>query len=365
MYYRKITPQLHDALADSPVVLLGGARQTGKTTLARQFVPSLARPLPGLDENSLALPDATPARTYLTLDDSTVLAAAKSDPAGFIAGLRGPVVIDEVQHAPDLFPAIKASVDRDRQPGRFLLTGSANVLLLPRLSESLAGRMEILTLRPLAQAEIEGTTGSVTDLLFSGDLPTMALPAVVREDLIRRLLYGGYPEPLTRTSETRRRAWFTSYLTTILQRDVRDISNIADLSNLPRLLALLASRTASLLNLSDVSTSVKIPYSTLQRYMKDASWSQTQPSLFHFRTHARQEVDVVMESPSGQIVGVEVKAAGSVKASDFAGMRLLAETASTRFTRGVVLYTGEQVVPFGPNLYGVPVSLLWSQPPQG
>jgi predicted AAA+ superfamily ATPase len=427
MYYRKITPHLRDALDDSPVVLINGARQTGKTTLAQQFVSSPAPLFPDRAPGRKAVPDPASARTYLTLDDSTVLAAAKADAAGFIAGLTGPVVIDEVQHAPELFPAIKATVDRDRRPGRFLLTGSANVLLLSKLSESLAGRMEILTLWPLAQAEIEGTRSSVVDLLFSDTLPTGPLPAVGREELIRRLLNGGYPEPLTRKSETRRRAWFSSYLTTILQRDVRDIANIEGLSSLPRLLALLASRTASLLNLSDVSTAVKLPYATLYRYMavleatflvqqlpawstnlgtrlvktpklllndtglagsllgldagrlavdttlirplletlvamelkKDAGWSQTQPNLFHYRTHARQEVDIVLESAAGQIVGVEVKAAASVSSSDFNGLRSLAGVAGERFGQGVLLYTGEKTVPFSERLHAVPLSLLW------
>jgi predicted AAA+ superfamily ATPase len=418
MYFRKLTPHLYDALADSPVVLLVGARQTGKTTLAQQIVS-------GSSEGH------QPSRTYVTLDDITVQAAAKSDPTGFIANLSGSVVIDEIQRAPELFQAIKVSVDRDRRPGRFLLTGSANILLLPRLSESLAGRMEILTLRPLAQAEIEGAQANAADRLFADSLPAKALPALQRDEMIRRLLKGGYPEPLGRTSETRRRAWFTSYLTTILQRDVRDISHIADLSALPRLLALLASRTAALLNLSDISSAVAIPYSTLQRYMavleatfliqqlpawstnlgtrlvkspklliddtglaaallgldsrrlvddpavlgqlletlvateldKDASWSETRPRLFHFRTHARQEVDLVLESPAGRVVGVEVKAARSVGPGDFAGLRSLAENAGSRFLRGVVFYSGDQVVPFGSGLHAIPLSLLWDQHP--
>jgi uncharacterized protein len=428
MYYRGITPHLHDALADSPVVLVNGARQTGKTTLVQQFVPS-AREAPDggpITESDSAGP-ASP-RTFLTLDDSSILAAAKADPAGFIAGLAGPVIIDEVQHAPELFPAIKASVDRDRRPGRFLLTGSANVLLLPRLSESLAGRMEVHTLWPLAQAEIEGRRGSAVDDLFSDRLPTRALPAVGREDLIRRLLSGGYPEPLGRRTEARRRAWFNAYLTTILQRDVRDIANIEGLSQLPRLLALLATRTGALLNLSDVASGIKIPYATLHRYMsvleatfllqllpawssnlgtrlikapkllindtglaasllgldarrleanpvlvgplletlvamelkKAAGWSTVRPSLFHYRTHARQEVDILLESPAGEVVGVEVKAAASAAPADFAGLRSLAAMTGDRFVRGVLLYTGSQVVPFGERLHAIPISLLWT-----
>ena len=225
MYRRIITEPLRDALSDSPVVLLNGARQTGKTTLVQALAET---------------------RTYLTFDDAGVLSAAKEDPAGFIAGLNGPVTLDEVQHVPELFPALKAAVDRQRTPGRFLLTGSANVLLLPRLSESLAGRMEILTLWPLAQPEIEGYDGeNLIDRLFSGAWTYGALPEVPRPDLMRRVLLGGYPEPLARPAETRRRAWFGAYLTTILQRDVRDMANIEGLTVLPRLLSLLAARSGT------------------------------------------------------------------------------------------------------------------------
>ena len=153
-----------------------------------------------------------------------------------------------MQHAPGLFPALKAAVNRQRTPGRFLLTGSANVLLLPKLSEALAGRMEVLALWPLAQAELDGTDVNFVDMLFTEHLLVLQnLAAVDQVDLIRRLLGGGYPEPLARSSPERRRAWFNSCLTTILQRDVRDIANIEGLTDLLRLLALFASRTDSLL----------------------------------------------------------------------------------------------------------------------
>lgn len=224
MFDRFLTPILLEALADSPVVLLNGARQTGKTTLVRNL------PVPHL------------AAHYISLDDAGFLSAARTDALGFLSGLSGPAVIDEVQRAPELFPAIKLMVDRQRTPGRFLLTGSANVLLLPQVSESLAGRMEILTLWPLAQAEVEGCTGSFVDRLFSPSVPVLTSQPVARAHLIERLLRGGYPEPHARLTEARRRAWFNSYLTTILQRDVRDIANIEGLTALPRLLSLLGAR---------------------------------------------------------------------------------------------------------------------------
>ena len=412
MYRRLIAQPLEDALADSPVVLVNGARQTGKTTLVK----------------SLSKHGAT--RAYFTFDDAAVLSAAQSDPAGFLAGLAGPVTLDEVQHVPALFPALKAAVDTRRDSGRFLLTGSANVLLLPRLSESLAGRMEILTLWPLAQVEIEGGDGfgnNVVDRLFASDALPVALPALTRPDLIRRLLGGGFPEPLARTAEGRRCAWFGSYLSTILQRDVRDLANIEGLTTMPRLLSLLAARTGSLLNLADISRTTGLPYTTLNRYMvlleatfliqflpawsanlgwrlvkspklllsdtglaanllgvtarriaedgtllgslletfvalelrKSAGAAETAVQMFHYRTQSGLEVDILLENGLGELVGVEVKAAASVSSSDFAGLRSLAEAVGGRFVRGVVLYTGSQIIPFGERLHAVPLSLLW------
>ena len=146
MYSRHLAAGLREALADTPVVLIHGARQVGKTTLAKAV---------GGDD-----------REHLSLDQTAVLSAAQSDPDGFIGGLQGPVFIDEVQRAPDLFRVIKHEVDRDRTPGRFLLTGSANVMALPTLSESLAGRMEICRLWPLSQSEIESSSGNLIDTLF-------------------------------------------------------------------------------------------------------------------------------------------------------------------------------------------------------
>jgi predicted AAA+ superfamily ATPase len=409
MYGRHIAPLVREALRDTPVVLLNGARQSGKSTLVR------SRMLENRDAR------------YLTLDEAGVLAAAEADPAGFLAGLEGPVILDEVQRSPGLFPAIKAEVDRNRRPGRFLLTGSANVLLLPHLSESLAGRMEIQTLWPLSQGEIEGVEEGFVDAVFSADPLLLPEEPDGNSGLYERLLRGGYPEVVGRSSEARRRAWFGSYVTTILQRDVRDLSNIEGLTDLPRLLSLMAARSASLVNYAELSRSASMPQSTLKRYVsllevtflikilpawssnlgkrlvrspkllmcdtglisslqglnaerlasdpvlvgpllenfvaielqKQATWSATQPRLFHFRTQTGQEVDVVLEDASGQVVGVEVKASATVGARDFKGLRALAEASGNRFRRGVVLYTGKTAVPFGESLHALPVSSLW------
>ena len=408
MIHRNLDHSLLQALSDNPVVLLNGARQTGKTTLIR-----------GLTAKQ------HPAQ-YLTLDDAGVLAAVKADPAGFLAGLGGPVALDEIQRAPELFIAIKALVDKDRRPGRFLLTGSANVLLLPRLSESLAGRMEVLTLRTLSQGEIEGVREGFIDAIF-GALPALSGRGPNAADVLHRILRGGYPEILRRLGEDRRKAWFGSYLTTILQRDVRDIANIDGLTELPRLLSLLAARAAALQNFAELSRSSNIPQSTLKRYMtllettfliqtlrpwsgnmshrlvktpkvmladtammahllgldserlasdghlkgpllenfvameiqKQVAWSKTRPDLFHFRTQTNQEVDMVLENSNGIIVGIEVKASATIGAEDFKGLKTLAADTGKKFHRGILLYMGTETIPFSAKMHALPVSALW------
>ncbi|MBI4278423.1 MAG: ATP-binding protein [Armatimonadetes bacterium] len=409
MYERGVTQRLLAALSDTPVVLLHGPRQAGKTTLA-QHLASGAHPA-----------------TYLTLDTPAVLAAAKGDPAGFVARLQGPTVIDEIQRAPELFMSIKEAVDRHRRPGRFLVTGSANVLLLPRLAEFLAGRMAVLTLHPLAQCEIEGRGGKMVDWLFASAPPSVATVATTREDVVRRIVAGGYPEPLAR-EPARRDEWFGAYVTTILSRDVRDIAQrIERLAELPRILALLASRTGALLNVADIARTVGIPYTTLRSYLsvlqttflihlipawtanvrhrlvkaprlvtidtglaaylggadaarvasepdllgalletfvitellKQAGWSRTLPVAYHYRTDAGEEVDLVFEDRTGRVVGIEVKSAVSVGPGDFRGLRGLQRDAGKKFHRGVLFYLGETTVPFGENLSAVPVGALW------
>jgi len=248
MKRRNLTPHLLAALRDTPVVYLQGPRQSGKSTLVQ------ALRVEGHDAE------------YFTLDDAATLAAAQSDPDGFITGLPERVILDEVQRVPELFRAIKRSVDAKRQPGRFLLTGSAQALVLPKLSESLAGRMEVLTLWPFSQGEIAGRREGFVDACFAPEFK----PGVFRDTgwpaLTERIATGGYPEVLTRKDAVRRRAWFGSYLTTILERDVRDLANVTGLRDLPRLLRLAASRAMGLLNFADLSRDAAMPQTTLQRY---------------------------------------------------------------------------------------------------
>jgi predicted AAA+ superfamily ATPase len=250
MLHRHLIGALQEALSDTPAVLLNGARQTGKSTLVQS---------PEFGEKN---------RQYLTLDDPGVRAAAKRDPNGFIAGLQLPITLDEVQHVPELFPVIKVAIDRKREPGDFLLTGSANVMLLPKLSESLAGRMEVLTLWPFSQGEMHDVKENLVDTLFSRSTVHWAdrKPSLSWEEILEMIATGGYPPAVARSSAARRDAWFRSYVMTILQRDIRDMANIADSTAIPRLLSVVAARAGSLLNFADLSRTMALPQTTLKRY---------------------------------------------------------------------------------------------------
>ena len=243
---RYVQSKITTALQDTRVVLVVGPRQAGKTTLAKLY--------------------ANADRPYITLDDPATLAAARSDPTGFIRGLKQ-AVIDEVQRAPDLLLAIKESVDKDQAPGRFLLTGSTNLMAMPLVVDSLAGRLEVITLMPFAQAELAGTPGNLLDRLFDGaGLPAVVSP-VVGDALMDLVLKGGYPEALRRTSVGRRQAWLQDYVALILDRDVRDIANIDQLDRMPRLLDVLAAHAGQLVNHSSYGAALGLTAPTAQKYV--------------------------------------------------------------------------------------------------
>lgn len=410
MIRRNIAKALGAALADTRVVLLNGARQTGKSTLAVQIVERMNA-------------------TYVNLDDAATLALATSDPRGLIQGMNDRIVIDEVQRAPELFPEIKMEVDANPRPGRFLLAGSANILLLPQLSEFLTGRIEIITLWPLSQGEIEGREEGLVDFLFSGKAKPHQYDAKVKRlDLSKRILTGGYPEAITRKVAARRREWYGSYISTLLQRDVRDLTHIDRLADMPRLLSVLAARTGNLMNISELSRTTGIAFSTLRRYLglleatfvlqvipawstnlskrlvkspkiflidggltayligqsdpgslqestqfghlleafavmelrKQLGWSETRCRIYHYRSSSGREVDILLEDQRGQVVGIEIKASARVGKKDFAGLESLAEIAGDKFVRGVVLYMGDAVLPFGSRFSAMPINALWT-----
>ena len=407
IYPRFAEPGLVEALADTPVVLIHGPRQCGKTTLAR-----MAGQKRGY--------------AYFSFDDDLTLAAATADPVGFIADLPERVILDEVQRAPGIFSTLKSAVDRRRVPGRFLLTGSANVLLLPTLAESLAGRMGILRLHPLAQCELAGQRPRFLDTLFAGAFKTRKAERLGKA-LAERIAAGGYPAALARSTSRRRAAWYRDYIETHVQRDVRDMVRIASLDALPRLLALAAGQTARLINVSDLASPFQLSRPTIRDYVtllervflleelppwhsnrlsrlvktpklhvgdtglacallgldpaalmqdrgtlgqlletfvfqelrRQASWHEEETRFHHYRDKDGAEVDLVLERGAGQVAGLEVKASATVTAADFRGLRKLKDAAGKRFAAGVVLYDGETSVGFGGGLYAVPIRALW------
>jgi hypothetical protein len=407
LYPRYLQPRVIEALADTPVVLIHGPRQCGKTTLARQVG----------DMSGF---------TYLSFDDDVQRAAAQADPVGYVTDLPERVILDEVQRVPELFTSLKAAVDARRKPGRFILTGSANVLLVPKLADSLAGRMGILRLHPLSQVELSGGTPDFLSNLFGAAFKTDASGHRMGRMLAERVVAGGYPAALARATARRRTAWYRDYANTLIQRDVLDLARISALDALPRLLALAAGQTACLVNVSELAAPFQVSRQTIREYVtllsriflleelppwhsnqmsrliktpklhlgdtglactllgldaemlwkdraifgriletfvfqelrRQGSWHEETISFSHFRDKDKVEVDVIVES-GGRLAGVEVKAAATVTGDDFKGLRKLQEAAQKSFAAGVVLYDGEAVVPFGNRLYAVPISRLW------
>ena len=241
---RGMAGPLAEAMTDTPVVCLLGPRQSGKTSLVQRVFPR---------------------RAYFTFDDASLRQTAESDPGGFVAQLPEEVILDEVQRAPAVLPAIKMAVDEDRRPGRFLVTGSANLLLLPSVGESLAGRMEIVRLHPLTEAEKERKPGRLVADLLAGKLHADIRPGKPDpSELIERILRGGYPEALRRPRLARLRQWHRDYLAALIERDARDVANLRNLDHLARLLAQLSAQTAQLVNVESLARLLGIRRETLQ-----------------------------------------------------------------------------------------------------
>lgn len=409
MFHRFSESNLRAALNDTPVVLVHGSRQCGKTTLADEVGRQLGY-------------------HYVSFDDDNQLQAARTDPMGFIQSLPEKVILDEIQRTPELFLAIKASVDKNRKPGRFLLTGSANVLLLPKLADSLAGRMEIIRLRPLAQCEISGQLPDFLNRLFKGDFGIATNNSNFHrlgESLAQIICTGGYPAALARNNTKRRDAWYREYITTLIQRDVQDIARIQNLDILPKLLALAASQTARLFVAAELGAPFSLSRPTIKEYLtlleqiflieqlqpwhsnrlsrliktpklhfgdtglacsllgidseslwedkallgqlletfiyqelrKQADWHDRGLNFYHFRNKDKVEVDIVIEQ-GRQIAGIEIKASATVRAEDFKGLNKLKDACGNQFAAGVVFYDGESILPFGEKLFAIPVSAL-------
>ncbi len=409
IYPRLLEPVIREALADTPVVCVLGPRQSGKTTLVQRLVPE---------------------RAYISLDENNYYRTAVDDPEGFISSLPDAVTLDEVQRAPAVLPAIKLAVDKNRRPGRFLLTGSANLLFVPKVTESLAGRMEIAQLYPLTEVEKECKPGRFLNALLEGTLrpEIKGVTVTAGTGLAERLVAGGYPEPLGR-SPRRARQWYRQYLRIIVERDVQDIARVRDAQKLARVLELLALRSAQLVNASALAGDLGLRRPTIDHYLAvlerlflvrrlpawhgnaskrlvktpkvhlldsglaaalcdltavdwlhqrermglllesfvvqqlvaQAAWTDPDLRFWHYRDSDQIEVDIVMTRGS-KTWGVEVKAAASLTDGDGKGLKRLADRCGDDFQRGLLLYTGQDILPLGDKrMLAVPLNALWTR----
>ncbi len=408
MYKRYLESKIHKSLKFSPATLILGSRQCGKTTLVQSI----------RDQNAFR---------YLSFDDLSLLQSARTDPSQFFKFNPPPLILDEVQRTPELFLPMKLTIDSNRKPSMFLLTGSANPLMLPNLGDSLAGRMVIQHLWPLSQGELMNHKENFLQAIFADDLPFLDMPPLLNEELFQKIRVGGFPTMQTLADNESRSLWCNSYLQTILDKDVRDLAQIEKLHELPHLLELLATRPGDLLNYATLANACNIPRSTLTRYFqymqtlftihllrpwlanrgkrlikspkvyfndtgilchllhlsssntnvpgellgklienfivvelqKQLSYSELQYDLYFYRDHIGNEIDLVIEGPQKQIVAIEIKSTSTIKTDFFKTISSFAKDIGPRFKRGIVLYTGDKALSFGPNLIALPIQSLW------
>lgn len=413
---RHITQKLKAALAVMPIVFINGPRQAGKSTLVRELAPKIGKN--GQEAE------------YQTLDRPTVMAAASAAPEAFLKSYPLPLIIDEVQAVPDLFRALKIVADEMRLSdktsanGNYILTGSANILALPKLSDPLVGRMSILTLYPFSVAEARYKPGGGLERILTMDFQKLNDGGIT---LINAIQQATFPE-ISRLNQQERSTWFDGYLTTILQRDVKQIADLEKSATLPHLLRVLASRVGGLMNDSDISREIGLNSVTGKSYrqilkmmfltfdvkpwfrnigkrlvkapkgylldtclachmldydiediaktkpelfghllenfvatelLKQLSNSDVKAELYHFRTSDGKEVDFILEKPDGSVFAIEVKRSENITIDDFKGIKEFALLAKDDFIGGIVLYAGNEVAPFGKNLWAVPFYVLW------
>jgi uncharacterized protein len=410
---RRANENVRAALADTRVVVINGARQTGKSTLARLIMEGFS------------------GAELRYLDEAAVRSAAQADPALFVRH-DGLLVLDEVQRVPDLLLAIKHAVDVDPRPGRFLLTGSARLLALRDIPDLLPGRSETIELWPLSQGEIDRTTEGFVDAVFEHGAEQMVAQttqsALHREDYLERALRGGYPEAVRRTDLGRRARFFESYVSDLISRDVRQVAEIERPADMRRLLNLISASVATLSIPAAFANRLRLPASTVKRYLdllellyvvrripawstnlttravatpkltvvdtglaghlagttlkraqhptapvgpimenfvlgelaRQLSWANDPVRLYHYRDRDQNEIDAILERASGEVVAVEVKAAETVRSEDFRGIRHLARRLGDQLHAGIVLYAGRQALPFGERLCALPISALWT-----
>ena len=407
MYQRYLKSKIETALKDTPVVLVVGARQAGKSTLVKAIGQGL--------------------RPYVSLDNQGTLELARFDPGALVQGMNS-ITIDEVQRAPELILAIKKSVDEDRRPGRFLLTGSSNILTLPKVADSLAGRVEIFYLYPLARSEIIGNNSSFLSRLIDKEFVsgTCSYP-VVGNDLVKIVLSGGFPEAVNRTDFIRKNAWFKNYLISVIKKDLRDVVNTRIDSKLSGFLKSIGVYSGQVINYSQIGNNLDLSYKTVQHYIylfeqiflifQLRPWYNNQlkrlvkkPKVYlidsgihgflrnysidrlcldrqlfgtvlegfvlseviklisfsflsfdccFLNQNNRFEVDMVLESNDGKLYAIEVKAQSEISLKAFTGLKKLESVVGDRFIHGVVLYDGKDIISYGDKLSLVPISCLW------
>jgi predicted AAA+ superfamily ATPase len=404
---RRAARMVEAALADTRVVLVTGARQCGKSTLVRLLAGDRVA-------------------EWRNLDSAGAREAAIADPTGFV-DFQELMVIDEIQRVPDLLLAIKEKVDNDSRPGQYLLTGSARVLGLRALPDTLPGRTETIELWPFSQGEIDGSPDGFVTSVFRDEIDTPHTSTTSRREYAERIVRGGFPEAVARTAAARRERFFDSYVGDLVTRDVRQLTDIEQPAQMRALLRLLAARSGQLLVGNALSNDLQLAARTVHRYLglleevflikripawsrnvsaratgtpkvafvdsgvaanlldadvhgmlrpdgmfgpllegfvlmelaRQITWSRPRVELSHYRTKDGIEVDAVLEDRRGRVVAIEVKAASTVRADDFRGLRHLADRLGTDFLAGIVLHTGPQVLSFGPRLRAMPVSSLW------
>ncbi len=414
MIERQLKERILEALNTFPVIFINGPRQAGKTTLVQHLAKT-----------------ECPA-DYVSFDDFNFFHAAETNPQSFLRAFKGRLIIDEVQLVPSVFRVIKMLVDETRQMdhvnanGRYLLTGSANVMTFPELSDALVGRMCTFPLFPLSALEISKGRGEFLERLFNNEFQfgTRKQDIGITE-MIRQATF---PE-ITNLDDDSRKEWFSAFSTAILQREVKQVAAISKARVLPNLLSVLASRAGGLINEADIARTIKENSVTTKSYrillqmifltfdiqpwirnidkrlvkspkgyildtsllcyirqidlsyaekfhpdlfgylfenfvaselLKQATISKLRAQLYHFRTSDNKEVDFVLETPDGKLVGVETKSRDSVTAADFKGLKVLQHQVKNDFICGIVLYCGQHVIPFGDRLWAIPVSEMWA-----
>lgn len=410
--YRNVTPLAQETLADTPITVISGARQVGKSTLMNQLTSSFDTKL-------------------VNLDNASDRSAAEADPDGFVAQFpQGILAIDEIQRVPELLTALKGSVDQDRRPGRFIVTGSADLLSLRGAQESLAGRAETITLEGFSQDELAGTTADFAQFVWS--LSTQGViqahNRVTRRDYLRMITTPSFPEALERTERSRDR-WLSNYTDRLLAKDSTDITGIQYPERLRTLLSVIAARNSGEFVPARISRDINVPERSIPTYLaalqsvflvrvipgwsdnvakravstpkvtiadtglaahltgvdkvgleqsvsstliggllegfvigeieRQRAWSVQSIRMFHYRDDHGREVDVILEDRQRNIVGIEVKATSNPRKEDFRGLSYLRDRLNDRFIAGVVLHTGEQALTFGDRLWALPISTIW------